>query len=73
MNTNEPKKPKTLMDFLAGFLAGVIQQQTKPCEDPHCVSCRAREMYEKGVEVTSRTGDGHARSELQAALDMLPI
>ena len=33
----------------------------------------AREMYEKGVEVTSRTGDGHARSELQAALDMLPI
>ena len=34
---------------------------------------RAREFYEKGIEVTSRTGDQHARSELQAALDMLPI
>jgi tetratricopeptide (TPR) repeat protein len=34
---------------------------------------QARAFYEKGIEVTSRTGDGHARSELQAALDMLPI
>jgi tetratricopeptide (TPR) repeat protein len=34
---------------------------------------QARGFYEKGVEVTSRTGDQHARSELQAALDMLPI
>jgi tetratricopeptide (TPR) repeat protein len=33
----------------------------------------ARAFYEKGVEVTGRTGDQHARSELQAALDMLPI
>jgi len=33
----------------------------------------ARAFYEKGVEVTGRTGDEHARSELQAALDMLPI
>ena len=33
----------------------------------------ARAFYEKGIEVTSRTGDQHARSELQAALDMLPI
>jgi len=33
----------------------------------------ARETYEKGIEVTSRTGDQHTRSELQAALDMLPI
>ena len=31
----------------------------------------ARAMYEKGIEVTSRTGDGHTRSELQAALDLL--
>jgi tetratricopeptide (TPR) repeat protein len=31
----------------------------------------ARAMYEKGIEVTSRTGDAHTRSELQAALDML--
>ena len=34
---------------------------------------QARELYTKGVEVTARTGDQHARSELQAALDMLPI
>jgi tetratricopeptide (TPR) repeat protein len=34
---------------------------------------QARALYEKGVEVTSRTGDQHTRSELQAALDMLPI
>ena len=34
---------------------------------------QARALYEKGVEVTARTGDGHTRSELQAALDMLPI
>ena len=33
----------------------------------------AREMYERGIEITSRSGDQHARSELQAALDMLPI
>jgi tetratricopeptide (TPR) repeat protein len=33
----------------------------------------ARAFYEKGVEVTGRTGDQHTRSELQAALDMLPI
>ena len=31
----------------------------------------ARAMYEKGIEVTTRTGDGHTRSELQAALDLL--
>ncbi len=33
----------------------------------------AREMYRKGIECTSRTGDGHTRSELEAALEMLPI
>jgi tetratricopeptide (TPR) repeat protein len=33
----------------------------------------AREAYEKGIEVTARSGDQHARLELQAALDMLPI
>ena len=32
----------------------------------------ARDMYEKGIVVTTRTGDAHTRSELQAALDMLP-
>jgi tetratricopeptide (TPR) repeat protein len=34
---------------------------------------QARRLYEKGIEVTGRTGDQHARSELQAALDLLPI
>ncbi len=33
----------------------------------------AREVYRKGIEITTRTGDGHTKSELQAALDMLPI
>ena len=31
----------------------------------------ARKIYEKGIEVTTRIGDGHTRSELQAALDLL--
>jgi hypothetical protein len=31
----------------------------------------AREVYAKGVEVTVRTGNEHARSEMQGALDML--
>jgi tetratricopeptide (TPR) repeat protein len=32
----------------------------------------ARALYEEGIQATSRTGDGHTRSELQAALDLLP-
>jgi Flp pilus assembly protein TadD len=31
----------------------------------------ARALYEQGIQVTTRTGDGHTRSELQAALDIL--
>lgn len=31
----------------------------------------AREMYEQGIAVTTRTGDAHTRAELQAALDIL--
>ena len=31
----------------------------------------ARDMYQKGIDTTARTGDQHTRSELQAALDML--
>lgn len=33
----------------------------------------ARDMYQRGIDVTMRTGDAHTRSELQAALDLLPI
>jgi Flp pilus assembly protein TadD len=31
----------------------------------------ARAVYEKGIDVTQRKGDMHARSELQGALDLL--
>ena len=31
----------------------------------------ARAMYEQGIVVTTRMGDAHTRSELQAALDLL--
>ena len=31
----------------------------------------ARGAYREGIEVTGRLGDDHARSELQAALDLL--
>jgi tetratricopeptide (TPR) repeat protein len=31
----------------------------------------ARAMYQKGIDVTTITGDLHTRSELQAALDVL--
>ena len=33
----------------------------------------AREMYEKGIEVTTRSGDMKTRNELQAAVDILPL
>ena len=33
----------------------------------------SRAMYQKGIEATTRTNDQHTRSELQAALDTLPI
>jgi tetratricopeptide (TPR) repeat protein len=33
----------------------------------------ARELMEEGIRVTTRTGDAHTRSELQAALDLLGI
>ena len=31
----------------------------------------ARALYMRGIEVTTRSGDQHARSEMQGALDML--
>src|SRR5579875_3160566 len=33
----------------------------------------ARALYEKGIEVTTRKGDLHTRSEIAAALSLLPI
>ena len=31
---------------------------------------QAREVYRQGIEVAARRGDEHARSEIQAALDL---
>lgn len=33
----------------------------------------AAALYRKGIETTARTGDQHTKSELEAALGMLPI
>ncbi len=33
----------------------------------------ARQMYERGIAATRRTGDAHTQSELQGALELLPI
>jgi Flp pilus assembly protein TadD len=33
----------------------------------------ARTIYEKGIEVTTRKGDGHTRAEIEGALSLLPI
>jgi Tfp pilus assembly protein PilF len=33
----------------------------------------ARKLYEKGIQVTTRKGDLHTRSEIEAALSLLPI
>jgi tetratricopeptide (TPR) repeat protein len=33
----------------------------------------ARTVYEKGIEVTTRKGDSHTRSEIEGALSLLPI
>ena len=34
---------------------------------------QARSMYEKGLQITTRKGDLHTRSEIEAALSLLPI
>jgi tetratricopeptide (TPR) repeat protein len=33
----------------------------------------ARAIYEQGIVAASAKGDGHTRSEIQAALDLLPV
>lgn len=33
----------------------------------------ARQLYAQGIEVTMRSGDSHARAELEAALNLLPL
>ena len=52
-------------DYAAAYFHG-----GRALESLHRVD-EARELYERGIVVTTRTGDGHTRSELQAALDIL--
>lgn len=33
----------------------------------------ARDMYEKGIEASTRKGDLHTRAEIEAALNLLPV
>ena len=54
-------------DYSAGYYhAGRTLEKMGRLED-------ARAVYEQGIEATSRTGDQHTRSELQAALDMIGL
>jgi Flp pilus assembly protein TadD len=52
-------------DYAAAYYHGgqALERSGRPEE--------ARELYRKGLEVTTRKGDLHARSEIQAALDLL--
>jgi tetratricopeptide (TPR) repeat protein len=34
---------------------------------------QARNVYEKGIEVTTRKGDAHTRAEIEAAMSLLPL
>ena len=54
-------------DYAAAYFhGGQALEKLRRVED-------ARDMYKKGIEITSRTGDQHTKSELEAALEMLPI
>ena len=52
-------------DYAAGYFHGGQTLEKLGRTD------EARAVYSKGIEVTTRTGDAHTRSELQAALDIL--
>lgn len=45
-------------------------QAGRACEQAGDVEA-ARDFYSRGIEAARRAGDGHAASELQAALDLL--
>ncbi len=34
---------------------------------------QARKLYQEGIAVTTKKGDTHTRSEIEAALDLLPL
>ncbi|HTQ56370.1 MAG TPA: tetratricopeptide repeat protein [Bryobacteraceae bacterium] len=52
-------------NYSAAYYHGGQALQKLGCAD------EARTLYRQGIEATTRNGDLHARSELQAALDML--
>jgi len=52
-------------DYAASYFhAGQTLEQLGKLEE-------ARDVYRRGIEVTARKGDQHARSELEGALDLL--
>lgn len=54
-------------DYVAGYFhAGRTLEKLGRLDE-------ARAMFEKGIEVATRAGDQHTRSELQAALDMVGL
>ncbi len=53
-------------DYAAAYFhAGQVYEKLGQVEE-------ARATYEKGIEVTTRKGDTHTRSEIEAALSLLP-
>jgi tetratricopeptide (TPR) repeat protein len=60
---------RTLLDLnpdyvAAYFQGGQVLEKLGRLEE-------ARAMYQRGIEAAGRTGDAHARSELENALDMI--
>jgi len=60
---------KTLLEQNPGYAAayfhgGQALEKLGRVED-------ARDLYQKGIEITAQSGDRHTQSELQAALDLL--
>jgi Tfp pilus assembly protein PilF len=54
-------------DYAAAYFhSGQVYEKLGQVED-------ARAIYEKGIEVTTRKGDSHTRSEIEAALSLLPV
>jgi tetratricopeptide (TPR) repeat protein len=54
-------------NYVAGYFhGGQVLEKLGQVEE-------ARALYEAGIAAATRTGDAHAQSELQAALDLLPI
>ena len=52
-------------DYVAAYFHGgqTLEKLSRPDE--------ARVLYQEGIEASRRTGDAHARSELEAALGLL--